>query len=357
MEWGGDWYCAQAAGPEDYAWPQMNSEGDDDASQNDDNDDITAELRRLSSEGLPVIEHACLLAESLRTQLAYVHTTFRRFAVHQRHSPDDDLELHAATALRQVDELLRQQQAREAQPLPALAVNMLKRVQRCAQDAAVLANSRWIDQRIMRRQKIPSELALRLERSFGVAASDDDLWTRLGNSKYNVFTKGRQFGSKRESRRCRGGKREGKAAGTGTYTLQNLSEPIRIPLADLLETREDSKVGTTHSDIGRACQEGAHASTEAPDAAASSSAASFSAGAARWLDPPPGVGTDYFSHGVAAKFERELLGSGGELARPSQGSGTDELSHCTEAKFERVLQKHGVVYSKAIIVDLAGIVG
>ena len=139
--------------------------------------------------------------------------------------------------------------------------------------------------------------------------------------------------------------------------MQNLSEPIRIPLADLLETREDSKVGTTHSDIGRACQEGAHASTEAPDAAASSSAASFSAGAARWLDPPPGVGTDYFSHGVAAKFERELLGTGGELARPSQGSGTDELSHCIEAKFERVLQKHGVVYSKAIIVDLAGIVG
>ena len=329
MEWGGAWYCLQVDGPEDCAWPRDNSEGDDDDSQNEDNVDLIAELRRLSFEGLPVIEHACLLAESLRTPLAHVHTTFRRFAVHQLHSPDDDLELHAATALRQVDELLRQQQAGEAQPLPALAVNRLKVVQRCAQDAALLANSRWINQRILRRQKMPSELVLRLERSFGVATSDNDLWTRLGNSKYNVFTKGRHFGTKSQSRRVRGGQRGGKAADTGTLNTdawQNLNEPIRIPLADLLETRKDSTVGTAHSDISRACQDGAHASTEAPDVAASSFAASSSAGAASWLGLPPGFGTDDLSHGI-------------------------------EAKFERVLQQHGVVYSKAFIDDLARIVG
>ena len=121
--------------------------------------DITGELSRVSSEGLTEVEKATLAADCLRLQLAtakqtleYVSDTMQFF----QHPGGDDLELRAARALQDVDELLRQQAAQEAPPLPAVAVEHLKLVQRHACDVAVLACSRFISQTNLAAQGLPA---------------------------------------------------------------------------------------------------------------------------------------------------------------------------------------------------------
>ena len=153
--------------------------------------DIAAELQRVAFEGLAFVGHAIRLAECLRGQLAHITLSLETVLANQHHAPGDDVELCAATSLLQVDELLRQQSAKEVLPLPLMAKTQLTLLQRHLQDMAVLASSRFIDQTILQDKKIPKELLWRLEASFGTQAlANDDLWSRLGNCKYNVFTKG-----------------------------------------------------------------------------------------------------------------------------------------------------------------------
>jgi hypothetical protein len=78
----------------------------------------------------------------------------------------------------------------------------------------LLACTRFIDQTILEEQGIPAELQWRLNVAFRITVHDDiPLWTRLGKSKWNVFTPGvvREFkigrrGGRRHrrSRRVRG---------------------------------------------------------------------------------------------------------------------------------------------------------
>ena len=129
---------------ENCEWPPyiFEGEGYDFTGQDDFHEvDIAAELLRLA-----VCLRSVAEAECLRRPLEYISHMFRTTTLADVH---DDLEPCSATALRQVDELLRQQTAEEAPPLPAKALEELKVLQRLAQDVAVLANSRSIDQQIL----------------------------------------------------------------------------------------------------------------------------------------------------------------------------------------------------------------
>jgi hypothetical protein len=231
--------------------------------------------------------------------------------------PDSyDLELDAARALCQIDELLRQQTMQEASPLPPTAVAKLYILQRVAQDVAVLANSRFIDPQILQRQGIPPELLLHLEASFGTTVLNNDaLWSRIGNSKYHIFTRGVRFGE-RKHRRGRGGRRPVEAA-----TVEDLGEPLRIRTID-----------TTSSGIRYTSQTGAQASTQIWHAAANFPVASLSSASYSmpWYD----------------------LCSSPDLGEPLHIYIEDSSPHDMNMKIEFVLKKHGICYNKELIDDI-----
>ena len=218
--------------------------------------DITSELTRVSSEGLTSLERATLAVDGLALQLATVKHTFEYVlntmqlvqhatpaapsadgnaeardndedanpvaelmeqqgsasnALIQSHNDDpgsDDLELLAARGMQEISELLRQQRDQEAPPLPKVVVKGLKVVQRHVQDVVLLVCSKGVPPEILQRSKgVPPELLKRLEAAFGTAAlQDDELWSRLGNAKYHVWTHGMRFGE-RKHRHGRGGRK------------------------------------------------------------------------------------------------------------------------------------------------------
>jgi hypothetical protein len=148
--------------------------------------DVIAELRHKTILAMFIIEDAVGLARVLWRPLAML-----KEMPGWLHSDGDDLEQHAATSLMKIDELLRQQIANEAPPLPSAAVKDLKLLQQFAQDIVVLASCRFIDQRMLQDRGIPRSIVIRWKTSFCPAAlQNDDLWSRLGNSKYQIFNKG-----------------------------------------------------------------------------------------------------------------------------------------------------------------------
>ena len=200
---------------DDMSWPHaFNVEGEvnENAGQDGFLDiDIAAELLRLASWGLSSVQKATCLAECLQWQLASVSHTLTYLmnmpAHYHQHPGWDDLELRAARALIEVDTLLRNQTVRTAPPLPPAAVNELKLLQRHAQDLAMMACSRFINQATLQSRRIPRELLSRLQAVFTYTEiQNDDLWARLGNSKYHVFTQGSRFGE-RKHRHGRGGRK------------------------------------------------------------------------------------------------------------------------------------------------------
>ena len=199
---------------DDMSWPHaFNVEGEvnENAGQDGFLDiDIAAELLRLASWGLSSVQKATCLAECLQWQLASVSHTLTYLmnmpAHYHQHPGWDDLELRAARALIEVDTLLRNQTVRTAPPLPPAAVDELKLLQRHAQDIAMMACSRFINQATLQSRRIPRELLSRLQAVFTYTEiQNDDLWARLGNSKYHVFTQGSRFGE-RKHRHGRGGR-------------------------------------------------------------------------------------------------------------------------------------------------------
>ena len=199
---------------DDMSWPHaFNVEGEvnENAGQDGFLDiDIAAELLRLASWGLSSVQKATCLAECLQLQLASVSHTLTYLmnmpAYYHQHPGWDDLELRAARALIEVDTLLRNQTVRTAPPLPPAAVDELKLLQRHAQDIAMMACSRFINQATLQSRRIPRELLSRLQAVFTYTEiQNDDLWARLGNSKYHVFTQGSRFGE-RKHRHGRGGR-------------------------------------------------------------------------------------------------------------------------------------------------------
>jgi len=199
-------------------WPLPNDaaggaeEADDEEQENFFKIDITAELLKITTDALGMVAKATQAADCLRAQLAYVKYTLEYvFDTIQfqffKDSDSDYLESRAARALDEVDELLRQQATKEAPPLPAAAVEYLRLLQRHLQDVALLACSRFLDPTVLQSKGIHPDLLARLEAAFGQAAlQDDSLWSRLGNSKYHVFTPGLHFGE-RKHRHGRGGRK------------------------------------------------------------------------------------------------------------------------------------------------------
>ena len=104
-----------------------------------------------------------------------------------------------------MDELLRQQVAGIVPPLPELVVQDLRRLQQNLLDLVVLTCSRFMDQTILQAQGVPALLVSRLEAAFTPMPLHLDLWSRLGNSKYHIFTNGVRF-SNRNKRHGRGGR-------------------------------------------------------------------------------------------------------------------------------------------------------
>ena len=201
--------------PVDMGWPHaFNFEGEvyEYAGQDGFPDiDIAAELLRLASWGLSSVQKVTCLAECLRKQLASVSHTLTYLmnmpAHYHQHPGWDDLELRAARALIEVDTLLQNQTVRTAPPLPPAAVDELKLLQRHAQDIALMACSRFINQATLQSKGIPTELLSRLQAAFTYSGiQDDHLWSRLGNSKFHVFTQCRKFGE-RKHRHGRGGRK------------------------------------------------------------------------------------------------------------------------------------------------------
>jgi len=181
--------------------------------------DIAAKLLHSADEGLAVIANAVHLADCLllRVQLAGISNTFANIkttpADYHQHPRGDDLEPRAANALKEVDELLRQQTALEVPPLPPAAIAELKLLQRHVQDVAVLLCGRFIDPRILYTSRhIPPELLRRLNTSFtATSLTDPSLRSRLGNSKTKMFqggvsykrTPGERRKAKRDNQRIR----------------------------------------------------------------------------------------------------------------------------------------------------------
>jgi len=147
--------------------------------------------------------------------------------------PGDDLEMRSAVGLLEIDQLLRQLAANEAPPLPVAAEEALKLLQRHMQDVALLSCSRFIAQTELWSKGISWELLRRLVAAFGQEALEDDsLWSRLGNSKYHVFTQGVRFGE-RKHRHGRGGRKSRRTPKVVDATTELGSwegEPMRLPV-------------------------------------------------------------------------------------------------------------------------------
>ena len=293
---------------------QFEGEDYDVAGQDGDHDiDVGAELLRTGVEGLASVGKAIWTAECLRAPLREISHTFRTIPLHDHQLPGDDFEFCAANALKDVDELLRQQTEREALPLPAAAVRELKVLQRHAQDVAVLANSRFVNQKIMQGHKgIPVELLLRLEASFGEALSDHALWSRLGNSKYNLFTRGLKFGERKHRRR--GDRGSGRLRATAA--VATVAEPVVV-----------SSMASSVDEMGEPLR--IHVLSTTPYAAASSSSASSSS--------------------ACSAADSPILGEPLWL----EHSTPDDSSCGIDAKIEEVLKRHGIKYNKALIDGIA----
>ena len=118
----------------------------------------------------------------LKITPAYCHSQWR----------DDDLELRAATALVEVDGVLRQHTH------DSLTHLQLQLLQQNLQDLVVLSCSRFISNPILQSKGIPSELLVRLDAAFWATAMEggyrrDDLVSKLQECKDYVFGPSARF--------------------------------------------------------------------------------------------------------------------------------------------------------------------
>ena len=190
--------------------------------------DIAAELKRIATGALAVIKDVIQSAGVLQVILAPIEQTLIDLNqtpadVLAQPTLDEDFEVRLAQAVIQVDGLL----PGLLPPLPVPAVQGLRALQVHAQDLAILACSRLIKQTILRNKGFPSELLIRLHAAFTVTAlADEFLWSRLGNSKYHVWTVGKQFGERKHKYRRRGrrSRSHGSVGNDGLMTVMTVSE-------------------------------------------------------------------------------------------------------------------------------------
>ena len=191
----------------------------------------------------------------MQVQLAHTRNTLAFMPT--VHWPGDGLELRAALSLQEVDELLLLQQTAQAAPaLPPAAVEQLKLLQRHVQDVVVLVHCRYINQNILQCKSIPTELLLCLEATFGTGFIHDvSLWSRLGNSKYHIFTRGLRFGDRKHRRRGNGERRAAAAAADAAAvpfavnstasTVEDFDESLHIELLELVGTARSTEARHT----------------------------------------------------------------------------------------------------------------
>ena len=161
--------------------------------------DIPRELDRVATDALAVIVNIIRKKEIWRKPLLSVINTFSTHLEKATLISDQDLMVQLASALTTVDAMVKGQK-------DDAVLSLMKELQRHAQDATVLACSKFIDHNVLFKKGVPKELLDRLELAFIRGALDnDDLWSRLGNSKYHLFTPGRKFGE-RKHRHGRGGR-------------------------------------------------------------------------------------------------------------------------------------------------------
>ena len=156
--------------------------------------DICGELVKRACAAFAAVARVVQMSELVRFELTSLHRTFKYISDYVRHSPDDNLELFAARAMKEVEELLRQQAMPAASLISPQALEELKIIQRLSQDIVVLACSRFIDQRLMQTSRIPPALGYRFLRAFAPLGMDfDQRYSRLGNAKYQIFNSDRDY--------------------------------------------------------------------------------------------------------------------------------------------------------------------
>ena len=209
------------------------------------NINISDELLKVSHNALQVLAKAVQAADVLRAQLANVRSMLEdladaEFMIFFEIPGGDDLEPRAARSLQKVNTLLRQQAAKEAPPLQAAAVKALKMLQRHLQDVLTLSCGRFLSQTVLHCKGVPPELLTRLEAALGpgALADDDDLWSRIGNSKFHVFTPNARFG-KRKHRHGRGSRQsrrsQNDAAEEDPASSAEPSDSVDLPCSDMPE--------------------------------------------------------------------------------------------------------------------------
>ena len=203
-------------------------------------EDIAAELLSKATQGLSVVRSTIHTAEWTRDPLVSVIETLSLItsaSTAQHWHWDDDLELRSANALRHVDQLLLRQ-------MSVVAQEELKMLQMILQDVALLACSRGVDATILRTKGIKPQLLARLVASFKEGL-DNDMLSRLGNSKYHCFTDGVRFGERKHRRGCRY-KREATAA-AAAFALATSSSASPADIGQPPPTDLDEPIHHVHS--------------------------------------------------------------------------------------------------------------
>ena len=237
LQLGSEYNVVDGWGDVDTAWPQLQLDSEHNVEDEFREVDVAMELVRVATDGLAVIGHCIRIAEILRKQLKPVIASFSWMQKSSSASPGGSSaaaaaggevdEVRAAAALMCVDAVLE-----EAPRLPLLAVKLLKYLQRLAQDAIVLACSSFINQNMLQSKGIPAALLHRLELAFFPTPLSDDLFSRLGNSKYHMWTPDKKFGDRKHRRRgkCTRIIRTMEAEPLHIYPLGNTTTPEDISL-------------------------------------------------------------------------------------------------------------------------------
>jgi len=155
----------------------------------------TDKLLEAAQSALGVLDRATKAspAGGLRAQLAGVKASFEHVCMvaadfRCEAGDDGDLEGRCARALLEIEAVLSQQQI---PPLPTTALADLKVLQRHARDVVMAGCGRYLSEQDLMSKGMAPALRDRLVSAFPAGAlDDDDLKSRLGNAKWQVFTYG-----------------------------------------------------------------------------------------------------------------------------------------------------------------------
>lgn len=177
---------------------------------------VADRLAPTASEALTAVELAIEKTPAIQVQLTGATNVFQGIAAGAGLAPGDEVDRRAADALASVDALVQEHAGLE-----------LKEVQRRAQDVLMLACARFMDEAALKDKGIPLEVRERLNKACQKdVLIDHDLWSRLGNAKYHLFTPTVQWASprnranRRHRHRAVGAAEAPVAAGAGALEVE-----------------------------------------------------------------------------------------------------------------------------------------